>query len=57
MKNWNENPWVWTIIVLILSYFIIGDNRGFEGLVMLILAFILGKQIEIINLIKKDKSE
>ena len=55
MKKLNTNPLVWFFVVVILGYFIIGDNRS-EGFIVFILAVILAKQIEIINLNNNPKN-
>jgi len=49
-KKWSKNPTVWFISIIIFGYIIISNNRGFEGLIVFILALIVAKQIEIINL-------
>lgn len=57
MKTFTINPWLITIAVLIFGYIYLGDIRGFDGFVILILAFILGKQFEITEAVSELKGK
>lgn len=53
MKKLNKNPLAWFILIVVFGY-IFGVNSGFEGVMVFILALIVSKQIEIINLHGKN---
>ena len=50
MNKLSKSPLAYFLVVLIGAYFFIDRSNLFEGFVVLILAFIVAKQIEIINL-------